>query len=352
MKDIQILIPSLNPDEKLIEVVKNLKQVGFSKILIVDDGSDDKKLFKKAHDEFSCEIITLSENKGKGRALKTGFEHILATNDLEIKAVVTVDGDNQHKAHDVLAVSKCVEDNKLVLGVRRFQGACNVPLRSRLGNAMTASLFRILSGEKIDDTQTGLRAIAVSQLEKLILIEGERFEYEMNVLLKLRKLELKLVQIDIETVYLGENESSHFRPIMDSFRIFRMIFKFAIVGIICFAVDYLMFYVFLYIMLKSNSDAEDVFLASVLARICSSLLNFSLNYMVVFKSETNKFNSFIKYYSLAIIQMIVSSLGVAGLTTLWQNPMILKPIVDLGLFFVSYYIQKIYIFSKKGEKNI
>lgn len=350
MDEIMILIPSLNPDEKLIEVIKSLKNIGFTKILIVDDGSEEKTFFIKAQDEFSCKILTLDKNMGKGRALKTGFEHILAMNDTSLKAVVTVDGDNQHKAKDVLAVSKNIDENTLVLGVRKFKDATNVPFRSRFGNAMTAYVFRLLSGEKIEDTQTGLRAIPILYLDKFINVEGERFEYEMNILLRLRRLNLKLKQIEIETIYLEENESSHFRPIADSFRIFNMIGKFALVGIICFFVDYLIFYISLYGLMNIGEYYEQVFIASVIARICSSILNFSLNYAIVFKSSTNKLTSFIKYYFLVIIQMMISSVSVAGISILWKYPLVVKLIVDFLLFFISYYIQKLYIFSKK-EKN-
>lgn len=353
MDEIYILIPSLDPDDKLIQVISSLKKHGFNNILLVDDGSANKDIFDKAKEKFSCEILTHSENKGKGRALKTGFNHILSISDNSIKGVVTVDGDNQHKAEDVLSVSQCLcsDTDTLVLGVRQFKGAENVPLRSRVGNEMSACVFRILSGESITDTQTGLRGIPISHLEKFIEVDGERFEYEMNVLLQLRKLGLKLEQIPIETVYLGENESSHFRPIADSLRVFGSIFKFAAVGIISFFIDYLLFTLLLYFVFKPDG----VFISSIIARVVSSLVNFSLNYNVVFKSSGNKAVSLFKYYTLATVQMLLSSGGtVAGTSVL--SPLVAKPLVDLILFFLSYYVQKKIVFKNKGadvdEKNI
>lgn len=347
MDEIYILIPSLDPDDKLIQVITSLKKYGFNNILLVDDGSENKELFNKAKDEFSCEVITHTENKGKGRALKTGFNHILSISDNVIKGVVTVDGDNQHKAKDVLSVSRCLSStyDTLVLGVRQFKGVENVPPRSRVGNEMSACVFRILSGESISDTQTGLRGIPFSHLEKFIKLDGERFEYEMNVLLQLRKLGLKLEQIPIETVYLGENESSHFRPIADSICVFGSILKFATVGIISFFIDYILFTFLLYFVFK----IDGVFLSSLVARVVSSLVNFLLNYNVVFKSSGDKASSLFKYYTLAIVQMLLSSYGtVAG--SLVLSPLVAKPIVDLVLFFVSYYVQKKFIFNNKRSK--
>lgn len=148
----------------MITVLNSLKKQGFSRFLIIDDGSEEKELFRKAQQEFGCHVITHSENKGKGCALKTGFRHILEEKDAEIKAVVTVDGDNQHKAEDVFAVSEAITENSLVLGVREFKSKENVPFRSRIGNLVSAKVFQILSGEKISDTQTGLRGIPVAHL--------------------------------------------------------------------------------------------------------------------------------------------------------------------------------------------
>lgn len=228
MDEIYVLIPSLDPDEKLIKVISSLKKYGFNNILIVNDGSSNKDFFIKAKEEFSCKILTHSSNKGKGCALKTGFNYIISLQNDSIKGVVTVDGDNQHKACDVLSVKQklCEVTDTLVLGVRQFKGIENIPLRSRLGNKMSAFIFKILSGENIEDTQTGLRGIPISHLQRFIDIEGERFEYEMNILLQLKKLNLKLIQVPIKTIYLDENESSHFQPINDSIRVFACILKF------------------------------------------------------------------------------------------------------------------------------
>lgn len=351
MNEILIIIPSLNPDEKLIEVIKSLKKIGFSKILLVDDGSEDKKFFLQGKNEFNCELITHAENKGKGRALKTGFEYALTLAD--IHGVVTVDGDNQHKADDVLLVSEklCQSENSMVLGVRNFTSTKNIPFRSRFGNKCTSCFFQMISGVKIQDTQTGLRGIPFSHLEKLLNIQGERFEFEMNVLLQIKKLGLNLQQIPIKTIYLEENKSSHFRPIIDSFQVCNMIFKFVAVSLLCFLVDYIIFSIILFLFETESNQTMVIFLSSVIARVCSSVLNFILNYRVVFQSEANKKASFFKYYTLVLIQMLVSSSLTAIISKFLDFPLIIKPIVDLLLFFISYHIQKAFIFIKKGEIN-
>ena len=100
---ISVIVPSLNPDEKLVNVVKSLKEKGFNDIILVDDGSDDnhKVAFVEASKYEGVSVLVHEVNKGKGRALKTAFKYFLE-NRPDYEGVVTVDGDNQHKAEDVL----------------------------------------------------------------------------------------------------------------------------------------------------------------------------------------------------------------------------------------------------------
>lgn len=350
MDDILILIPSLDPDQKLIEVIASLKNKGFSQIVVVNDGSVSTEYFEQAQNEHNCVVLTHKENHGKGRALKTGFEYILAQKNLV--GVVTVDGDNQHKAPDVLAVSQSLRlnQNSLILGVRNFNSRENIPFRSRIGNQVSAKLFQTISKEEIQDTQTGLRGIPFRSLKKISGIPGERFEYEMNMLLGIKKTGLSVIQIPIETVYLENNDSSHFRPIWDSVRVLKSIVKYSASGIFCFLLDYGIFSLLVVFSSGVNQWLYHLFFASVFARICSSIVNFILNYNFVFKCSENIRKSAMKYFTLVVIQMLLSSAGTTALSYLSHAPLIIKPLVDLALFFLSYFIQKRYIFQK-GAQN-
>jgi hypothetical protein len=105
-----------------------------------------------------------------------------------------------------------------VLGVRRFAG--DVPLRSKVGNAVTQALFRAATGRGVRDTQTGLRAYPAALLEWLRTVPGERFEYEMNVLLMAARAGHRIEEVEIATTYLDGNASSHFSALSDSARIY------------------------------------------------------------------------------------------------------------------------------------
>ena len=203
---VSVIIPSLNPDEKLICVVDSLREAGFDDIILVNDGSDENHMepFEHVSAYPECTILTHEVNKGKGRGLKTAFEYCIK-NRPDIDGVVTVDGDNQHKAADIL---KCCEKmaeckDKVVLGVRNFSGK-DVPFKSRFGNNMTSFVFKFACGLNISDTQTGLRAIPRQYLELFDKVKGERFEYETNMLLEFKQSHIDFVEVQIETEYIED----------------------------------------------------------------------------------------------------------------------------------------------------
>ncbi|MCL1849171.1 MAG: glycosyltransferase family 2 protein [Clostridiales bacterium] len=226
-ESIAIVVPSLNPDEKLFQVVRKLVGAGFSRIVVVNDGSDEAHMapFAQVESLAECHVLTHEVNKGKGRALKTAFAYLLEAYP-DIAGVVTVDGDDQHQTVDVAACAEAIggRPGSLILGVRDF-GASNVPLRSRLGNRFTCLIFRVFCGLRITDTQTGLRAIPAKLLDVFRRTDGERFEYETNMLLDAGKNHIPIHEVGISTVYIEGNESSHFRVLQDSWRIYRAILR-------------------------------------------------------------------------------------------------------------------------------
>lgn len=219
-----ILIPAYKPDERLIELVETLLKEKYE-VLVVNDGSG--KEYDSIFEKLNQNIVLLNhdKNKGKGRAMKTGFEYIL-NNFPESEGVITVDADGQHLPKDIEKVSKKMAEkpDKMVIGSRQFKG--DVPLRSRFGNSVTKFVFAVVSGLRLSDTQTGLRGIPYSRLKEMSELEGERYEYEMNMLMHIAKNKIPVSEVFIETVYIEENASSHFNTIRDSAKIYKVIFKY------------------------------------------------------------------------------------------------------------------------------
>ena len=225
LSKITVVLPSLDPDEKLIRVVDGLLEYGFSDIILVNDGSKQENLhyfsdLAAAHPEIT--LLHHEVNKGKGAALKNAFRYFLE-NRPEGYGVVTVDGDDQHHPEDTLrCCEQMAKTGNIVLGCRDFNQA-DVPARSSFGNKTTSLIFKIFVGMTISDTQTGLRAIPKEQLKVLTEIAGERFEYETNMLLAMKDNAMAFDEVKIRTVYIEENKSSHFRVIHDSWRIYKLI---------------------------------------------------------------------------------------------------------------------------------
>ncbi|MBQ8398173.1 MAG: bifunctional glycosyltransferase family 2/GtrA family protein [Clostridia bacterium] len=359
---VTVVLPSLNPDEKLRLVVEGLCAAGFDDIIIVNDGSDAAHLPNfPSPDEFpNIEILTHPVNRGKGAALKTAFAHFLATREGRA-GVVTVDGDNQHHPADVLACAEvlCAIPKNLILGVRDFSGP-DVPARSRKGNRITSFVFRAFCGLNISDTQTGLRAIPAVHLPRLMEVEGDRFEYETNMLLELKRAHIKWTEVPIRTVYIEENQTSHFRPIVDSWRIYKLILKFILSSGAGSIVDIGVFYLLALIFGVASTNLM-VYLYTAVARLLSSLTNFTINRNIVFRSSGNVGKTLVRYYALAIPQLFVSAFFVDWLAyrvlhfytsdngAFWVT--VIKAIVDTLLFFISFRIQREWVFRDREKGN-
>ena len=212
-----VLIPVYRPGERLPALLTELLADGRepSGVVIVDDGSGpaaDAVLANVA--DLGCTVLRCAANRGKGMALKTGLREVAATH--PGRDVLTADGDGQHRAADIRAVEALTGHGSVVLGARPFD---RMPLRSRFGNVVTDMLFRGVTGRAVADTQTGLRAYPADLLATLGEVPGERFEYEMNVLLTVVATGRRIEEVPIPATYLDGNASSHFGRLSDSARV-------------------------------------------------------------------------------------------------------------------------------------
>ena len=221
-----IIIPAYQPDNTLLLLLEQLVEQTNNKIIVIDDGSDSacQPIFNRADKYSAVHILSHGENQGKGAALRTGFRYILAEED-SCNTVITADADGQHRAKDIAKIIDGCGDHPhhLILGVRQFTGY--VPLRSRFGNSLTRYLYNLLFHQNLRDTQTGLRGIPVHTLDALIALRGERYCYELEMLLRLTQLKMPVLEIGISTVYEKNNSSSHFRPLHDSAQIYTTLFR-------------------------------------------------------------------------------------------------------------------------------
>lgn len=353
LDNIYVIIPSLNPDEKLKKTVAGMLAAGFKKIIIVNDGSDNEHLDNFPRSNENITVMHRRLNHGKGAALKVAFRHIMHSCP-EAEGVVTVDGDGQHSPADAVACAEALHGLKkaAVLGCRDFSGE-DVPGRSRMGNHITSRVFKLLCGMDISDTQTGLRAFPVSLLPLLLSVKGDRFEYETNMLLKFKQSGVKIKEVPIETVYIEENATSHFRPFKDSLRIYGFIISYLLSSAVSFIADLSLFYIMLKLLGSALGNAAEL-AATAIARAVSSLLNYGINRTRVFGAGKNSRGSLARYYMLAVPQMLVSGGIVTLLSAVFKSaPLVttlIKLCVDTVIFFVNYRIQQNWVFAERGEK--
>lgn len=334
------LIPAYQPDEKLIELVDRLCKDKLE-IVVVNDGSNKKDIFNKI--ENKCHVIHHKVNKGKGRALKTGLEFI-KEHYSDKYIVITLDCDGQHTTEDAMKLFEynVKHPKTLVLGSRAFDK--NVPLRSMLGNTITRHVYALVTGVTINDTQTGLRAFSNQLIDEMINIPGERFEYEINVLLKLAKERTPIKEIEIETIYLNDNKGSHFNAFKDSFKIYKEIFKFSLSSLSSFALDFILYTIFLNLFSPFKYCLQ---ISNVLARVFSATYNFFVNRNYVFKHKKNILKSISQYTLLAIFILFINTILLSLLVdSLMMNRLVAKVIVEVTLFIVSYIVQRCLIFKK------
>ncbi len=353
-----VLIPSLEPDGRLVPYIRQLLDKGFTHVVVVDDGSGPcyQPIFETLAALDGCRVLHHERNLGKGDALKTGLAYI-KDQWPDCPGVVTADSDGQHTVKDVLALAKLLAEGEegLLLGTRDFSMA-HVPGKSRAGNRITSFIFWLLYGRWLTDTQTGLRAFSAQHLTFMLRVEGHRFEYEMNMLIACARDNLPMKAIPIETVYENENKGTHFHPLKDSFRIYRVIFRnffrFMSSSFLATAID-LGISFFLLDVLRSGPIPAGwrIAIATGAARLISSGFNFMVNKNFVFhtRSARHKQPDALLRYAILCICVWAVSWGVvtSAHEYLGVADKFAKIVTDTFLFFINYRVQQRWVFRKQ-----
>ena len=341
-----IIIPAYNPDQRLLTVVNELMQSNgvFSTLIIVDDGSvddgnDTQSIFDALPKHPRIRLLHHTQNCGKGAALKTGLQWA-QKNFPDCIGAITADADGQHLPDDILSVAKAFSEqpDALWLGSRNFK-AKHIPFRSWLGNTFARYTFALGLRINIPDTQTGLRGIPSALFNDLIALPSNRYEFELDMLILAKRNDVVFASTPITTVYEPGNNSSHFKPLQDSYIIYKNFLKFSGVGIASAAIDYGLF------ALVYGLTGE-ILLGLAIARLTSGLFNFTLNRQWVFKAGGSLALDATKYTLLAVCLVLSNYALTKGLTWLAISPFIGKPLADVIVFIASYGLQKKLVFAK------
>lgn len=340
---VAVLIPARRLEPALALLVEELLEAGFGAIILVDDGSpsEDRDGFDSLARNPRVHLLRHAVNLGKGRALKTGINFFL-TELPGFVALVTADADGQHLAGDIVRVAEALATapERVVVGCRRFVG--DVPLRSRVGNELTRTVFQFLSGSRLSDTQTGLRGFPASLLPELLALAGERYEYEMTVLAHLCRQGHEPLEVPIATVYLDENRSSHFNPVRDSMRIYFVLLRFYASSLFSAGLDLAGFCITFWL-------TGNVLISVIVGRV-NSLINFALNRSLVFHNAEPIKASLGRYYLLATLLGAISYSAIRLLSYwLGWNIVAIKIMVETSLSLISFSVQRTLVFANKSE---
>ena len=191
-----------------------------------------------------------------------------------------------------------------------------------------------------------------SILKQMLEISGERFEYETNMLLLCNQQRIPLAEQKIRTIYINSNETTHFHPVKDSLRVYGVILKFFLASFVSFLLDILLFAVFLSILLGSVMAPHSLFLATVFARILSSLCKCMMTFGTLSRSGTSHTVAAARHFILWGLTLLASY----GLVRLLSEPFgveqvalvtLIKGIADIFLSRIRFRVQQVW--ERRGE---
>ncbi|HEY0643861.1 MAG TPA: glycosyltransferase family 2 protein [Nocardioides sp.] len=339
-----LLVPAYRPGPALLRTLADLRAARPDwGLVVVDDGSGPAyaDVFARAADSGAV-VVRLPANRGKGAALKAGFAHVAATR--PGCPVVCADADGQHALDDIVAIGERLlggpTRRRLVLGARTFDG--RVPLRSRVGNTLTRWLFTAATRQRLEDTQTGLRGIPAGLLPWARTVPGERYEYELQVLLRAGRTGIALDPLPIATIYLDDNSSSHFRPVVDSLRVYLPLLAFLASSLAAFVIDTVA-------LLALQALTSDLLVSVVGARLTSAGVNFVVNRRLVFDSErrVRTRTAVRRYAALATVLLALNFLLLSTLTWLGIDLLPSKVLTELALVSTSFAGQRAFVFRAR-----
>jgi glycosyltransferase involved in cell wall biosynthesis len=340
---IALIIPAYRPSETLLHLIVTLRSESPDLlIVVVDDGSGPvfAELFANVARVMGVIVVRNAVNLGKGAALKHGFNHALvAFPDLQF--LVTADADGQHLPKDILAIAKAGCPELIVLGIRTFNA--KVPLRSRLGNILSRNVYRAILGVNLVDTQTGLRCIPKSLAGACLSIRSNGYEFETEQIIAAQTAGLKFKELPIQTVYIDGNASSHFNPILDSFKIYFVILRYAFASVATALADFLVFYTL-------TASGTSILAANLLSRTVALWIQFTLLKKYVFKNGAGRW-TFVAYVAYVFLMGYVSSAAQVQFARYYEGtPLLAKAAIESFMWIFNFMFMRDIVFRKRSDQ--
>ncbi|MES2197252.1 MAG: glycosyltransferase [Pseudomonadota bacterium] len=343
MANVVFLFPAYQPTALFCESLEELRKMDPSPIVVVDDGGGPayRELFARAGRVPGTTVLTNAVNLGKGAALKHGMNHVLVNHPNCIGAV-TADADGQHTVADILKVATALQTrpSEVIFGSRDFKR--DVPFRSKVGNIISRYIYRFLIGLNLSDTQTGLRGIPRRLMELSLAIRSNRYEFETEQIIVAKGAGFHFTEVPIRTVYIDENSGSHFNPVLDSFRIYFVLLRYAVSSLATALTDLLVFYI-----LTANGMA--LLSANMSARAVALWIQFMLLKKYVFKSKAG-LPIFAAYVAYVFFSGYVSSVMQQQFAAhLVASTLLAKVVVESIIWIFNFMFLRDIIFRRWSE---
>ena len=340
-----VVIPAYRPTGSLVDVVRALVEKSFSHIVVVDDGSgpDFSDVFTRVAAVPGVELLRHAAKLGKGAALKTGINHALAGIP-DLAGVVTADAGGRDEPNDIerIAESLLAHPGSLVLGCRTVPG--DVPLARRIGDAANSVVMHALMGRKIADTQTGLRGIPAAFALRLLSLEANGCEFEVEMLTAAHRWGVPLVEEAAGAIVQPGYAASRFNPVLDSVRIYFLLLRFGAVSLATALGDNLVF-------LLAGRQGWPALAALALGRMLASVFNYSAVRRAVFHSHQRHETVLPKYLLLVAAGGMVSYTGIRLLSPrLGIDALPAKLAVETLLFLVNFAVERLFIFQPEESR--
>lgn len=212
---IAVVMATYNNAGTLRQVLAGVRANSPGPMIVVDDGSTDGSA-DMLRAEHGIDVLRVAPNRGKGHALRRGFEHARA---LGCTHAITIDTDGQHDPADVPAITQAIiaQPDAMVMGVRNMDQA-SVPGRSSFGNRFSNFWFKVETGITLGDTQTGFRGWPLRPMEGMRWLT-DRFGFEVEAIVKLAWSGVPFAQVPVRVRYDFPERVSHFKPFLDFTRI-------------------------------------------------------------------------------------------------------------------------------------
>lgn len=327
--EIVVLIPAYNPEERIINYVKELKEKGYT-VIIVNDGSDKKHhvLFESLVDD--CKIINCPYSKGKGNAIKKGLSFI--------------------KVHNQDKKGVCIlEEDYPIDKIEKLNGLYeqNIFFVHTKGKRFLSKIFSMIYHQEFKNVDSSLLGFSMKYIDQMLEVDENCYEVQALIDCVQREIEVKeiVVQQNNEYFHLKNKEGNIL------YVIFLHLFRFISSSIISSVIDVLLAWLLLDVLkIWMTSDFWRIAIASLVARIISTIENYVYNKKIVFKERTESKQTGRRFLVLTVVITVLSTLFVYGASSLnIMSEKLAKPVGDLLLFLLSYNVQMKWVFA--GEKE-